>query len=124
MRVRPATVTDVHDLAVLLGQLGYPIAADVLARRVDRLAADPTTSLFVASGPLLDIRPARAVDVGCLGSHGRPGGIAKRERRRAVGRHCVALSPSDGEGFVAELVVELADDLRVAVRLEALQMQS
>jgi N-acetylglutamate synthase-like GNAT family acetyltransferase len=48
VHVRRAASSDVEDLVVLLGQLGYPVDSDVLARRSERLAADESTTLFVA----------------------------------------------------------------------------
>jgi GNAT superfamily N-acetyltransferase len=48
VRVRHALASDAADLAVLLDQLGYPVAAEVLSRRIVRFNEDPSSTLFAA----------------------------------------------------------------------------
>jgi GNAT superfamily N-acetyltransferase len=49
--IRPATAGDTRALATLCGELGYPTAADDVARRFAALAADPGHEIFVAEVP-------------------------------------------------------------------------
>lgn len=49
--VRPARVEDAEPIAVLSGQLGYPTPAEVTARRLAILLADPEHAVFVAEWP-------------------------------------------------------------------------
>jgi GNAT superfamily N-acetyltransferase len=46
VRVRRAVAGDVPAIAALLGELGYPVAGDVMAARLERLP--DTTTVFVA----------------------------------------------------------------------------
>ena len=48
MLVREASVGDAGAVAALLGQLGYPSGAGVVAARLERLAASPADVLWVA----------------------------------------------------------------------------
>jgi N-acetylglutamate synthase-like GNAT family acetyltransferase len=46
--VREATVADAPALAPLLGELGYPVDADVLAPRVERVLAHENEQILIA----------------------------------------------------------------------------
>jgi len=46
--IREATVQDAAAVAALLGELDYPSSAVQAAERLDRIAADPSTSVIVA----------------------------------------------------------------------------
>jgi GNAT superfamily N-acetyltransferase len=47
-RIRPMSNGDSAAVATLCGQLGYPTAAGDVARRLDRIAAQPLAALLVA----------------------------------------------------------------------------
>lgn len=49
--VRPARMEDAEQIAGLSGQLGYPTTAEVTARRLAILLADPEHAVFVAEWP-------------------------------------------------------------------------
>jgi GNAT superfamily N-acetyltransferase len=51
VKIRPATVGDVSDIASLAGQLGYPTAAAQAAERLGPLLANPDQAFFVAEAP-------------------------------------------------------------------------
>jgi GNAT superfamily N-acetyltransferase len=89
MEVRRAAPGDVPDLAVLLGQLGYPVEPDRLERRMQRLPAG--TTVFVAAEPAivgfaaLDVRqglqhetPAARIIAFVVRDDARRRGIARR----------------------------------------------
>jgi ribosomal protein S18 acetylase RimI-like enzyme len=46
--IREASVDDADAVAALLGELGYPSSGIEAAERIERIAGDPTTWLFVA----------------------------------------------------------------------------
>ena len=48
MQIRPMTTGDVDRVAVLAGELGYPVAADVLERRFAALNGGDTEVVYVA----------------------------------------------------------------------------
>ena len=48
MRLRAARPADAAPIAELLGQLGYPVAPDVLVHRVERLAASTADEIWLA----------------------------------------------------------------------------
>jgi N-acetylglutamate synthase-like GNAT family acetyltransferase len=46
--IREARQDDAPGVAALLGELGYPSSADQAARRIERIAVDPSTWVIVA----------------------------------------------------------------------------
>jgi GNAT superfamily N-acetyltransferase len=46
--IRRARPGDAEEIAALLGELGYPAGAAQVRRRLERIAADPSSELFVA----------------------------------------------------------------------------
>jgi GNAT superfamily N-acetyltransferase len=48
LRVREAEPGDLESITDLVGQLGYPSARDAVAGRLERLAADPRSWVYVA----------------------------------------------------------------------------
>jgi ribosomal protein S18 acetylase RimI-like enzyme len=48
LRIRPAQIGDVDDVADLLGQLGYPCTRDEAAERIFRVVHDPRLFLVLA----------------------------------------------------------------------------
>lgn len=49
LTIRPAVAADSSGITVLLGQLGYPAAADDVAARVDLWLDEPNSALLVAT---------------------------------------------------------------------------
>ena len=91
--IRRMSMTDLARVAMLSGQLGYPVATEVLARRFAALAADPDHDVFVA---LLDgcvVGWAHVFEQRLLESepYAEIGGLVvdADSRRRGVGRALV-----------------------------------
>jgi len=51
LRIRAVNLKDAPGLAPLCGQLGYPSAAEEVARRLKRILADPLQAVYLAEGP-------------------------------------------------------------------------
>jgi len=51
MQVRPMVEGDADAVAVLSGELGYPVAAERIASRFRVLVVDPDSAIFVAESP-------------------------------------------------------------------------
>jgi N-acetylglutamate synthase-like GNAT family acetyltransferase len=64
--VRDATIADVPALAALLGELGYPVAPEPLATRVERLLSSSDNRVLVAT------RSAESTPIGLLSLHVMP----------------------------------------------------
>jgi N-acetylglutamate synthase-like GNAT family acetyltransferase len=64
--VRDATIADVPALAALLGELGYPVAPEPLATRVERLLSSSNNRVLVAT------RSGESTPIGLLALHVMP----------------------------------------------------
>ncbi len=56
VQIRPAVLEDTERIAVLAGQLGYPVTAEDMLRRLRELLAEPTLAVYVAAmgaGPVV-----------------------------------------------------------------------
>jgi ribosomal protein S18 acetylase RimI-like enzyme len=88
--IREATARDAAAVAPLLGELGYPSSADQAAERIERIAADPSTWLFVAELES-ELAGLGALHVQNLVERDEPGCevagliVGQRFRRRGIG---------------------------------------
>ena len=95
LTIRDASAGDAQPLARLIGQLGYPAAANVLAERVSRLAASPADRLVVAEleGQVVGLA---SIHVSLALEYDEPAAklsalaVDERYRRRGIGEALVA----------------------------------
>ena len=89
-QLRNARSGDSVAVAGLLGELGYPSSADQAAERIERIAADPSTWLFVAEVES-ELAGLGALHVQNLVERDEPGCevagliVGQRFRRRGIG---------------------------------------
>ena len=90
MAIREARRDDAPGVAALLGELGYPSSADQAAERIERIAADRSTWLFVAEVES-ELAGLGALHVQNLVERDEPGCevagliVGQRFRRRGIG---------------------------------------
>jgi len=88
--VREASVNDAAAVAELLGELGYPTSPAQAAQRIERITADPSTSLIVAEADS-ELAGFGALHVQNLVERDEPGCevaglvVGERFRRRRIG---------------------------------------
>jgi GNAT superfamily N-acetyltransferase len=114
--IRPAELRDASEIARLSSALGYPVEADVVQRRLERLLGSPTDAVFVAEvgagelrgwihgylSQLIESEPR--VEIGGLV-------VDTKARRQGVGRRLVErLEAWARENGVTELSVRCRED--------------
>jgi GNAT superfamily N-acetyltransferase len=113
--IRTARPGDAEGIAGLLGELGYPADAARVGRRLERIAADPSSELFVAEvdGELaglggLHVLPLVEHDeLGCMLTAMV---VAARHRRRGIGAELVGAVERDARSRgCSRLVLSSAD---------------
>ena len=116
--VREARSSDGAALASLLTELGYPTEAHQAARRLERLHAEPETTVFVAedqSGEIVGLAGVRAES---LIEHDRPSArlialvVAESHRRRGVARALVGAAEAEARSLGCFRIVLTSADRR------------
>jgi GNAT superfamily N-acetyltransferase len=115
--IRPARPGDAEAIAVLLGELGYPSDGAAVARRLERIASDASSSLFVAEvdGEVAGLAGLHVLpliehdDVGCMLTAMV---VAERFRRRGIGGELVAAVEGEARSRGCSRVVLSSADRR------------
>lgn len=101
MAIRDARPGDAEALAALVAELGYPDEPAAVARRVERLAADPSSRVFVAedAGELVGVAALTVMPL--LHEDGAWMRISAfvvgaEHRRRGIGRALLAAAEAEG----------------------------